>query len=253
MADTVPNSSQRDLGDNSLAALHRMSTTAGVSAQEYVAVNLAAVAAVITGLATALIFLSPLWLAVPVVAIVMSIVALQQISHSNGTQTGRLLAWGGIVLAIGITGVQLGGQYMERATKQPLRNEVLATCDALGQALMAEDYQKAWGMFSDQFRATKKIDFKAFRQQLASLQASSEVGKIKSLKSNGLVDVQGGPSAATMIVVNWDKAARVGRYVIVMGKRNGVWQIDDLPLLFPTPMQAPPSGGASGGSPVGPQ
>lgn len=251
MADTLPNSNRSDLGEDALASLHRMSNTAGLSAQEYVAVNLTAVAAVLAGLATGLIFLSSLWLAVPVIAIVLGIVALRQISSSNGTQTGRLLAWAGILLALGIGGFQLGGQYMERAKEQPLKDEVMAACDAFGQALRQEDYQKAWDMFSERFRTEKKIDFKTFSQRLSGLQGPTQ-GKIKSVKSNGLVDLQRGPSAATMILMDWDNAKYVGRYMIVLAKRNGAWQIDDLPLIFPSPV-LPPGASAPGGGTVGPQ
>lgn len=256
MPDTFPNSSDGDAGQDPLASLHRMSTTAGGSSHEYVAVNLAAVAAVLAGLATTLIFLSLLWLPVPAIAIVLGLVALRQISHSNGTQTGRLLAWGGILLAVGVGGFQLGGQLKERLKERPMRADVRDVCDRLAQSLIQEDYQKAWDLFSDRFRAEKKVDFKAFSQRWSMMQESRETGKIKSLKSNGIVDLQPGPSAATpsaatMILVGWTNTAYVGRYTIILGKRNGVWQIDDLPQIFMTP--PPPGGPPPGGGMPGPQ
>src|SRR5205085_1507862 len=48
-----------------LAALHKMSTTAGVASQQYVAVNGAAVLAALLGFASALTILSPVLLVVP--------------------------------------------------------------------------------------------------------------------------------------------------------------------------------------------
>lgn len=251
MADTVPNSSDRDAAQDPLASLHRMSNTAGLSSQEYVAVNLTAVAAILAGLATGLIFLSPLWLAVPVLAIVLGLVALRQISSSNGTQTGRLLAWAGILLAVGIGGFQLGSQFIERQRKQPMEAQVLAVCDTLAQSVIKEDYPKAWGLFSDRFRTEKKLDFKAFSQQWTRIQGSHEAGKIKSLKSNGLVDLQPGPMAATMLLMEMEKSAYVGRYTVVMSQHNGVWQIDDLAAIFPTPQQQ--QGGPARGAAPGAQ
>ena len=253
MADTVPNSSDRDASLDPLASLHRMSNTAGLSSQEYVAVNLTAVAAILAGLATALIILSPLWLAVPVLAIALGVVALRQISSSNGTQTGRLLAWGGILLALGIGGFQLGGQLTERLKERPMKAEVLAVCDQLAQSLTKEDYQKTWSLFSDRFRTEKKIDYNAFSQQWARVQGSRDAGKIKSLKSNGLVDLQPGPMAATMLLIEMEKSAYVGRYTVVMSQRNGVWQIDDLAAIFPTPQPQQPPGGPSGDGMPGPR
>lgn len=254
MPETVPNSSDGQPGQDALASLHRMSTTAGVSSQEYVAVNLTAVAAALAGLATALIFLSSLWLPVPAIAIVLSLVALRQISHSNGTQTGRFLAWGGLLLAVGISGFQLGGQAIERVRASRVEAQVQGVCNVLAQTLIHEDYQKAWTLFSDRFRAEKKIDFKVFSQRWATMQMSPAAGKVKSLKSNGLVDIQSGPSAKSMILVGWTNTAYVGRYDIILGKRNGVWQIDDLPQIFetpPPPQRGPPT--APGGGGPGPQ
>src|SRR5437764_6191118 len=96
-----------DLGPDPLAHLHKMSTTAGLGTTEYVAINPVAVATVFLGLASALALLDNTLLAVPVLAVVMAIVSLRQISHSGGTQTGRGLAILGLVLAIAFSGVVL--------------------------------------------------------------------------------------------------------------------------------------------------
>ena len=58
--------------DSSLAAdplskLHKMSTTAGLASQQYVAVNIAAVMAALLGVASGLSVFSPLLLVIPIV------------------------------------------------------------------------------------------------------------------------------------------------------------------------------------------
>src|SRR2546423_3462881 len=88
-----------DSGDP-LARLHKMSTTAGLGTTEYVAINPMAVATIFLGAASALALMDVTLLAVPVVTIVVGIVALRQIARSGGTQTGRGLAWGGLLLAL---------------------------------------------------------------------------------------------------------------------------------------------------------
>src|SRR5438046_4707720 len=84
--------------DDPLARLHKMSTTAGLGTTEYVAINPVSVTAFFAGLASGLALLDPILLAVPVLAIVLSIVALHQISRSAGTQTARGLARGGLLV-----------------------------------------------------------------------------------------------------------------------------------------------------------
>src|SRR5436309_9385705 len=89
-----------DNGDDPLSHLHKMSTTAGLGSTDYVAVNGIAVTTIFMGLASSLALLDITLLAIPVATVVLAIVALRQIANSNGTQTGRALAWGGMVLAM---------------------------------------------------------------------------------------------------------------------------------------------------------
>src|SRR5829696_1063065 len=87
-----------------LATLHKMSTTAGVSSQEYVAINIPSIIAMVLGLASVMAVPVPVLLVVPLAAIVTGLVSLSQIRQSNGTQTGRGFALLGIVLALAIGG-----------------------------------------------------------------------------------------------------------------------------------------------------
>src|SRR5437867_2385125 len=83
-----------------MAHLHKMSTTAGVGSQDYVAINNAAIVSVILGLCTALAFLGIPFLIIGAAGIVFGIIALVQIRHSNGTQGGAGLAILGILLSL---------------------------------------------------------------------------------------------------------------------------------------------------------
>src|SRR3954466_7577741 len=85
--------------DDPLAHLHKMSTTTGLGSGDYVAVNAAAIFCVITGLASALALLDNLLLILPLACVVGGVVALRQISQSNGTQTGRGLVLLGLLCA----------------------------------------------------------------------------------------------------------------------------------------------------------
>src|SRR3954454_3634686 len=84
--------------DDPLSHLHKMSITAGLGSGEYIAVNGAAVAAVLLGLASALALMNELLLIIPFTGIIVAIVALRQIRRSNRTQTGVGLVVLGLVL-----------------------------------------------------------------------------------------------------------------------------------------------------------
>src|SRR3954447_16756129 len=93
-----------DADPSPIARLHKMSTTAGVGSQDYVAINNSAIVSVILGLCTALAFLGVPFLIVGAAGIVFGIIAIVQIRHSNGTQGGMGLAILGILLSLGIAG-----------------------------------------------------------------------------------------------------------------------------------------------------
>ena len=95
-----------------LERLHKMSRTAGVGTQDYVAVNSVSVAAMMLGIASALALLDRTLLIVPLAGVICAIVALRQIVHSGGTQTGRSLAWIGLVLCLLFAGGQIARQII---------------------------------------------------------------------------------------------------------------------------------------------
>src|SRR6476646_9155703 len=95
-------------GADPLAGLHKMSTTAGVTNLDYVAVNQTAIAAVLIGLLSVVSFFGHLLLVIPVVGVIFAIVALRQISNSNGTQTGKGLALLALLLCLGLGGTAIG-------------------------------------------------------------------------------------------------------------------------------------------------
>src|SRR3954452_7526304 len=97
-APTTPsttNDSAVSAGAEHLAHLHKMSTTAGVTNLDYVAVSPLAVAAVLIGVLSLLSFFGPMFLIVPAAGVLVAILALRQIADSSGTQTGRPMAWAG--------------------------------------------------------------------------------------------------------------------------------------------------------------
>src|SRR4051794_39838641 len=101
MTDLKPNPTQSNApGDDPLSHLHKMSTTAGLGTTEYVAVNGMSIVALILGLASSLSLFANELLVIPVVAVILGIWALIQIKDSNGTQTGRFLAFFGMFCAL---------------------------------------------------------------------------------------------------------------------------------------------------------
>src|SRR3954454_3984530 len=100
---TLPRPDGDDAPD-ALAGLHKMSTTAGITSQEYVAINIPSIVALVLGLASVVAVLNAVLLVVPLAAIATAAVALRQIRESNGTQTGRAFAWAGIAFSLAIGG-----------------------------------------------------------------------------------------------------------------------------------------------------
>src|SRR5688572_29594402 len=102
--------------DDPLAHLHKMSTTAGLGSGEYVAVNGAAVFALLLGLASMLALLEEVLLVIPLTAVIVGIIAWRQINQSNGTQTGKGLVAIAMLFAVGF-----GGFVVARETTHGMR------------------------------------------------------------------------------------------------------------------------------------
>src|SRR3954469_7316845 len=100
--------------DDPFLKLHKMSTTAGLGSGDYVAINGTAIAALLLGIASALVLFGlHLLLLIPLAGLVCAILAFRQITDNNGTQTGRGLAAVGLVLSIGFGGFSIGKEVFE--------------------------------------------------------------------------------------------------------------------------------------------
>jgi hypothetical protein len=168
-----------------LANLYRMSRTAGLGTQEYVAINTMAVAAVLLGLASALAIVTPMLLIIPLAGIICAAVALWQISDSNGTQSGRGLAWTGIALSVILAGIALS---REALTKWRMRNEeraVMRTVEEFGSVLSRGDFDAAYAMLGERIR--ERLPAEEFKANLAYRFGHRNHGKVLTMQSNGRV------------------------------------------------------------------
>src|SRR4051812_32720499 len=136
-----------------LASLHKMSTTAGLGSGDYVAINPVAIFAIIMGVASALaLFEETVLLLLPAAAIIGAVIALRQISKSNGTQTGRGLAIGAIVLALLFGGYTTVKAATEGIRTKNDRNAIGDLLTKLGQAAKAGDFHAAYSLFTPRFQ-----------------------------------------------------------------------------------------------------
>ena len=240
--------------EDPLARLHKMSTTAGLGTTEYVAINPVSVTAIFAGFASGLALLDPILLAIPVLAIVLSIVALHQIKKSGGTQAGRGLAWGGLLLALLFAGL-VGG----RAGLVALHNR--SDVNAIAQFVSDFDADLKAGKFDDAYQNRTTDNFRSHvtREQFANtwkmITGNKVYGKFTRVSSNNRLEFVPNPSgdraAFGMIVAefqtaNGDNSDRLEtRYV---KDATGQWRIDEMPTIFSTQPPAPPSGSSSSSS-----
>src|SRR2546421_2122339 len=160
-SQSSPTPSQQ--GD-SIAHLHKMSTTAGVGSQDYVAINNAAIVSVILGMCTALAFLGIPFLVVGAAGIVSGIIALVQIRHSNGTQGGKGLAILGILLSLALAGSVGAANIVDWSRQREDETKVNQVLEQFGKDVTAGEYDKAYQLFTPDFQGLIKPD--VFRVQL---------------------------------------------------------------------------------------
>lgn len=243
MTDIQPQSTPpTNNGDDNdpLRKLHKMSRTAGLGDSQYVAVNTFAVATVVFGLASAVVVLNAILLIVPAVAIVLGVVALMQIRNSNGTQTGRPLAWLGMVLALGAS-VLLGTSQIVRILNTRQDEQQIAQLIAdFGGDVKARNYDAAHARLSPKMAEAWPKDSLAARMNLIQ---DGAYGPVKGMSWNGRAAFEveqrtGLLIGASVAVVDREKGDQ-DRQEMRFLKVNGEWKLDAVPMMLPVEAPQP--------------
>jgi hypothetical protein len=232
----APAASSPDDAVDSLKGLHRMSTTAGVGAQDYVAINPMSVAAIVFGLATVIAFLSNVLLIIPVAGVVCGILAIRQINRSSGTQTGKALAWAGVILSVGLSAIIIGQQVVEAAITRGDEQEIAQVIDRFGQHAVDGELDQAYALFSARF--AQSVPRSRFDQQMRTFQQHPLYGRLQSIEWNGraVFDVDRTANlevAAIMVIIQYEQAQAQFRHQLMLRKEAEQWLIDDFQALFP--------------------
>ena len=221
-----------DAAAEHLSHLHKMSTTAGVTNQDYVAVNPLAVVAALLGLASGLAFAGWLLLVVPVVGIVFAVVAIRQINDSNGTQTGKGFAILGLALCVLCAGGMMVRKYMDAAAVRSDEQAIAAAITQTGRLIGGGDYKQAYAQFDQAFHAN--VTYEEFRRLWETIQ-SSQVGKLQKMEWNGVRpafgSAEGSATAAVIARLKFEKANEE-RYDVMLRKVGGKWLINSMPQFF---------------------
>jgi len=223
-ATTPPDS----VADAHLAQLHKMSTTAGVTNLDYVAVNHTAIVAALLGIASALAFFGWLLLLIPVVGIVFAIIAIRQIKDSSGTQTGKGLAITGLVLCLLLGGGVIIKEGAAIAAKQGDEHKIADTISQVGQFVHDGKYPEAYALFTDEFH--QNVTPQQFASTWKMVQSGPPVGlgKIQALEWNGVSPVfeteAGAPIAITKAKLKSERA-QDERFDIVLRRVGNRWLV----------------------------
>jgi hypothetical protein len=241
---------QTQPGSDPLASLHKMSRTAGLGSTDYVEVNPTAVAALLLGLASAGAVIFTILLVIPIVTLIVAVVAIRQIRRSAGTQTGTAVALIGMILALACVGFIGGREVIKTQRIKAESAQIMALMEALGSDLSKADYESAWGKFGERFQQRVKKEEFISRWQL--VQNHPMYGQVKSMKSNGIVDVRLDSETETwygvgVILIDLANGNNDRRQGTFRKDEQQGWVFEDVEGFFPsaparTPQRAPQPG-----------
>ena len=230
-----------DAATEHLVHLPKMSATAGVSSQEYVAINVVAVFALLLGFAGIMAFISQAMLLIPLAAIIAGIVAARQIAGSNGTQTGMGIASSGLFLAVGISSFLITSDLTDFYGQQQDKAAIANLCQRFGEDMRDRTFDSAYGLFSRHFKA--RVTRQAFVGNLSTLQdrltREPDLGIIVAAEWNGLVEFKiepdtGAVTATSYINFKYAKNPEgVHPVEIHLRKDGSTWLLEDIPTQFP--------------------
>lgn len=239
-----------------LATLHKMSMTAGLGSQDYVAINNTSFFAVGLGLLGVLSLFWPEFLIASGGGLVCAIVAWWQIRNSNGTQTGKSIVLFAVALCLGVGGYVAGHSIYIAIENREDEAKIGQLIDNFSQALTHHDYDQAYAMCSDDFR--KRVSIEKFSATFDSMfhPHMSTVGPLTSLQWNHAHDwfgneVNGDRLAVALTLFQFAKEPEPSRqnvsFVKAYDDSGWHWEVNDIPTLFPKPRRAT---GAPGGMPM---
>jgi hypothetical protein len=215
--------------DAHLAQLHKMSTTAGVTNLDYVAVNLIAIVALVLGMLSAMALLDKILLVVPLAGLIFAIVALKQINNSGGTQTGKILAIAGLALCLLFAGVEIFNEVQGVLSVRDDEKMIDSTLAEAGKLIHDGKFNEAYALFDDSFHSYVKPD--QFQNTMIGVQ-KSPLGTLESIEGNHLVQFEsagGTRVAGTKAKIKFAHTAEAERFDVALREINGKWKI----LRFP--------------------
>jgi hypothetical protein len=221
-----------------LLHLHKMSTTAGLGSQEYVAVNVTSVVAVLFGLASLLAIASPALLVFPIVGVGLSLIALRQIRNSNGTQTGGALAILGLIFSGLITTAIFAYQGVQAVHRRADQQAIASLCQKYGELLDQRKFDQAYDLFDSDFQ--NRVGKQAFITALTTVQNQGTlVPPIDAISWNGLAefhaDDTGTETSDSVMKIHFKGFDGGEERQPIHFKRSGdgPWLIDNIPEQFP--------------------
>jgi len=242
-----------------LLHLHKMSMTAGLGSGDYVAVNLLAVVSMLFGLASLVTLMgdSLVLLLFPLVGVILALLALRQIRHSNGTQTGGLVAWTGLALCVLIGGGKSASDtvwYIQTGKDRAQINQLIAR---LSDDLRSSNYDDAYTLFDRKFH--ERINQKDFLAHLNAIESNPQVPSIDNLKiSSTLVEIdhvtQRRKATASLIphFKGWAGMTDDRLDASFVDTESSGWKIDGIPAFFTSRNRSAAGGPPDANAPAGP-
>jgi len=240
-----------------LLHLHKMSMTAGLGSGDYVAINLLSVVSVMFGLASLLALMDHIMVIIPMAGIVLAIVSLRQIHHSNGTQTGQLAAWAGLALCVLIGGGILTSEAVWYFQTSQDRAQIKQLVQRLSDDLRENKYDDAYDLFDRKFK--DRINKKDFIAHLNAIENNPQVPSIDNLKAGSIaVDIDKATErrkAETALIPHFKGWAGITDDRLdasFADTESAGWKIAAIPAFFTSKQHsAPPGANLPGGAPPG--
>jgi hypothetical protein len=228
-----------------LSRLPKMSPTAGVGSQDYVAINAASVAALLLGIAAVLAIVNDTLGAICVAGLIVAVISLRQISHSNGTQTGRGIAMIGLFLCTSIGSYVGAADTLQMLGARADRQAIQQLCQQFGQDMRDRTYDAAYDLFSVRFKSkVSRQDFVARlkgmqdeldRQYKVGVGSGMVVGATwPGLASFNRESETGALTAQSEITLDYEHASGLDPIPALFRKSGENWFIELMPDVFPS-------------------
>jgi len=188
---------------------------------------------VVLGLLSVLVLMGWPLLVIPIAAVILALFALRQIRNSNGTQTGRGLAWTGIVLGVAFGALVGTREISARITAAEEQRRIEALVAQINERLINQQWQELYELFTPDFQ--NRWPPQQFHDRVIQVRTHARLGELQRITSGSRVIIEeygSGKRGVGQLHFHYPSMNEPVSDTVEYRTVDGEWRVHHVPQVF---------------------